>query len=845
MTKMIDLYESTIKTKEQLLKKLQVSEENGLSSTEAQARQKKYGPNEIASSVVVWTHILWRQVKSPFISLLVFAAILALLLGQYLDGLMILMFVFINTFLGFIQEYHSEKTLQLLKQYIVPQVKVLREGLIQAVPTNNLVPGDLVPLTAGDAITADVRFLKADDLLVDESTLTGESTPVVKTSQPLEKIAKQPFEALNLGFSNTTVDGGRALGLVIATGKWSVLGKISRLTGETIRISAFEKEIAVFSKFILRLILVTLSFVFLANIVIKGSAVNFPQLVIFSIALAVSVIPEALPVVITFSLSRGALRLARNKVAVKRLSAIEDLGSIEILCTDKTGTITENRMEVANFYTQDKKNLFFYAGLAATKFCQKLKAPTNTFDRALWKKISPEEQEQYKEYKKLKEIIFNAKRRRDSILIKKGNQRELIVRGAPETIIGLCPGLTVKRKNDLYKWLIDEGTRSLRVLAIAKRTIRSLKNTKIELLEKDLTLLGLISFVDPLKKSTLAAVKQAKLLGIQVKILTGDRREVAGSIARQIGLVKSVAEVISGEEYQKLTDEKKNEIIEEYQVFSRVTPEQKYDIINRLQRKYIVGFLGEGINDAPALKIANVALVVNDAVDVSREAADILLLKKSLKVIIDGIQEGRSIFTNTTKYIKATLASNFGNFYAMAVVSLLIKTLPMLPLQILLLNFLSDFPMIAIATDNADPEELKKPTRYYIKEIALITTILGLVSTVFDFLLFSLLYRISTTIFQTGWFVGSVLTELVFIYSIRTKLAFWRAKPASFALTLITVISVVIAVSLPFTAFGQEIFHFVRLRTGHLLSIFAVVAVYFVVTEITKLLYYRSFKTES
>lgn len=839
MFKMVD-YSAANRDVSKILEDFGVLPEVGLSSEEVKEKLSSAGRNEISSKETSARSILWRQFKSPFIFLLVAASVLTLVLGEKIDGILILIFILINVILGFVQEYHSENAINKLKQFISPEAWVLRDGRKQKAATSSLVAGDVLLFSPGDIIAADIRFIKVHNLEVDESMLTGESEPVKKIVLPVKEPVSEVFQALNLGFSSTTIVSGEGKGVVIATGKRSILGEIGRLVGESTRISSFEKGIAKFSRFVLRLIISTIIFVFVANIVIRGNQINLLELTVFSAALTVSVIPEALPIVITFSLSRGALRMAKKKVVVKRLSAIEDLGSIEILCTDKTGTITENSLVVADCSSSSPDDLFFFAGISSALFNSGGPEPTNPFDFAFWKKLSQDQKEEIKKYKKISDISFDPQRRYDTILSKKGKNYELISRGAPEAIIPLCSNLTPKQKEEAENWLYLEGKSARRVLAVAKKTMnKGVKAQNLEKEENEMQLLGFVSFIDPLRKSTPEAISLAKKLGIQVKIISGDRPEVVGAVSSQVEITKNMDEVINGADFEKMDQKQKEECVEKFQAFARISPLQKYEIIKLLENKYEVGFLGDGINDAPALKIANVALAASGSTDIARETADIILLKKSLKVVIDGIKEGRKIFANTNKYIVATLASNFGNFYAMVAVSFLIPTLPMLPIQILLLNLLSDFPMISIATDNVDPEELRSPRSYKITGIASIATILGLVSSVFDFLMFSVLFRVSTTIFQTGWFVGSALTELVFLFSIRTRFFFWKAKRPSRPVLFFTTLCAFLAIFLPLTAFGQETFHFVKLGTGQIFLILAIVATYFATTEFVKLIYYR------
>lgn len=831
----------TSKTRKEISRELKVREDYGLSNDEAKKRTAQYGYNELISEKVSGRDILLRQLKSPFIYLLVFAACLAIILQESIEGMMIFGFVIINSAIGFFQEFRSEQTLRLLKQYVIKRARVRREGREDIINSKELVPGDIVILETGDVIPADIRFLEENDLMVDESILTGEAVPIKKICKKLSKQAGQIYEAQNIGFSGTTVVSGKGAGIVLATGRNTSIGEIAKLTLETIKTTSFEKGISKISKFILRLISVTLVFVFLANLAIKGGRTDMIELIIFSIALAVSVIPEALPIVTTFSLSRGALRLAKKKVVVKRLSAIEDLGGVEILCTDKTGTLTENKLTVDNIYSNNKQQSLFYASLSSSFLNNKIREPNNAFDIALYDKLSSGEKNDLTEYSRLSEIPFDPERRRNSVLIKKGAKSELIVRGAAEEVVSHCTNLTAKERNKIQKWIFDEGNKGHRVLAVAKKTIKQQGSySKIEEIKR-IYFIGAISFADPLKKTASDAVKRAERLGIQVKILTGDSAQVAGAVALQVGLVKSFKDVITGSQLEKLSYSKKIQALKKYSVFARVSPRQKYNIIELLEKEKEVGFLGEGINDAPALKIANVALAVQDAADIARESSDIILLKKSLEVIIDGIEEGRIVFANTVKYIKATLISNFGNFFAIATASLLIDFLPMLPVQILLLNLFSDFPMISIATDNVDNHDLKRPINYNLRDIISISIILGAVSTIFDFMFFALFYQISPSVLQTNWFIGSVITELVLIFSVRTKLFFLKAKRPSWIIIGLSVLIAGLTIVFPFTAFGQEVFRFVRPSHTHIIWIVAIVIAYFAVNEIAKSLYSKFF----
>lgn len=819
------------------------SSRNGLDEKEVSLRQKKYKRNEIVTKKIHWWQILFRQFKSPFVYLLIFASLLAFVLKDNINGVMILIFVLITAGLGFFQEYRSEQALKFLKQYIVSWAKVIRGGKEKLIDSRDLVCGDVVIVEVGDIIPADLRFFEEENLVVDEEALSGESAPVKKNCQEQEKAAEEIYQAQNIGFCGTKVVGGFAKGIVLATGLMTVFGRMAKLTTETRHISTFEKEIIKFSKFILRLILITLILVFFTNLLIKGREANFVELLIFAIALAVSVIPEALPLVTTVSLSKGAMHLAKKHVVIKRLSAIEDLGSIEVLCTDKTGTLTENILSVDQIYALAPKKCLFYATLGFSFLSGRKREPNNAFDLALYKKLTKEERNKLSEYQRLKEMPFDPEKKRNAVLIERNNQKEIIVRGSPETILEFCE-ISKEEKSKFLNLAAEEGKKGKRSIAIAKK---ALKDSSQFLKETDygLRFLGLITFFDPLKKSARQAISSAKKLGVKIKILTGDSREVAGAVAVRLGLIKDQNKVISGEELDKLPAIKQHQVVNDLAVFSRLSPTQKYKIIKILQEKNEIGFLGEGINDAPALKLANVAMVVQGGADIAQEASDIVLLKKNLNVIIQAIRDGREVFANTTKYIKATLISNFGNFYAIAFASLLINFLPMLPLQLLLVNLLSDFPMIAIAADLVDERELKKPKNYNVKEVILIATILGLISVIFDFIVFALFYQKGPSILQTNWFIASILTELVLIFSVRSRFIFFKGRRPSFSLSLLSIAAFLVTLIIPFTLFGQEIFKFIKPQPFHLLIILFLTAVYFICTEIVKLIYYRIFNKVS
>jgi Mg2+-importing ATPase len=830
--------EYTAKTKEELFDEFSVNFHDGLSYQKASIRRKRHGTNTLEAQKVTWFDILLRQFKSAFIYLLIGASIIAFLLGNTFDGFMIIFFVFINTALGFYQEFKSEKALKYLKGLVVSQTRVLRSGNIQYISTKDIVPGDIIYLEVGDIVPADARIVKEDNFFINESSLTGESIEVKKTSENFKKKETQIYKAKNIAFMGTTVSEGSATGIVLFTGKNTQIGKITKLAVETSSTSGFEKHINKFSKFILILTLIALIAVFIAQFIIKGSAVSIPELALFSIALAVGVIPEALPLVTTFSLTQGALKLAKKKVVAKRLSAIEDLGSIEILCSDKTGTLTKNSLSISEIFSDDEERTLKYAALAGDLFGKKRTA-NNSFDLAIFNKIGKYNLLKLKKVNRLSENPFNPARRRNSVLVELDSGKKIIVRGAHENILPYVKNIPEDLEKEIIKWVLQQGKKGRRVIALASKDFdKDDYDVKDE--EKNLIFEGLISFSDPIKSSTKSAVKKAGKLGVDIRIITGDSAEVAGAVAYEVGIVGSSSDVISGFDLEKMSYQEKITAIENGKVFARVSPEQKYQIIEILQKKHTVGYLGDGINDAPALKLANVAIVVDKASDVAREASDIILFQQDLKVIIDGIEQGRKTFVNTSKYIKATLSSNFGNFYAVAFASLLIDHLPMLPIQILLVNLLSDFPMISIATDNVDDSEIEKPCSYNNSEIVIMATFLGIVSTVFDLLIFAIFFRSSPEVLRTNWFIESILTELALLFSIRTKASIFKAKskPSKIILFL-TMFAGVSTVLVTFVPFGARLFGFTTPNLYSLGIIGLILVGYFISSEIVKLFYYK------
>lgn len=787
----------------------------GLSSVEVAERRARFGPNALPEPRHRLLYLILRQFRGVFNILLLVAAGVTFALGESIDGAFILLFVFLGIALNVFQEYKSNAAVDKLKTYLVRTVTVRRDGCDQEVPVEELVPGDVLKLEAGDIVPADAIVRQARDLLVDETAFTGESIPVPKLAAPAEMQEATDEHRLLQG---VVIVRGNALAEVTAIGTQTRLAAIATTASAVQAESELVKGIDRISGFILRATLLTLLFVVLANILIEGRNADIPHLLIFAVALAVSVIPEALPLVLTFSLSRGALQFAQKKVVVKRLTSVQDLGSVNLLCTDKTGTITENRLVYAAGYVVPEARFhpLVLARLAAYHFDRRNPEP---FDRAADEALSPEQRTEVEAFELLEEEAFDPALRSNGAIVRRRDGLRLhIRRGSPEYFFD--QGLVAREQ--VADWLTEEERQGHRVLGVSYDDGHGARFG------------GFVSFVDRLKDTTLATVEAARKLNVAITIITGDALMVAEAVGREAGLVTDGSQVMEASAFLALPAYEQRERVGKIRVFARTTPEQKLQIIRLLKEQYTVGFLGEGINDAPALKAAHVSMVVQSAADVARETADIVLLENDLRVIVDGIRLGRETHANTLKYIRATLVSNFGNFYAVAVGSLFIDFLPMLPKQLLLLNLLSDFPMMAIAFDRVSDREVARPQRYDFRALYVIFITLGLVSTVFDFIYFGLFYRISPEVLQTNWFIASVITELLLLLSIRSMLPVEKAGWPAPVIVALSAAAFVLTLALPLIPWTAAFFEFARPTPGHLALIVALATLYLVISELVK-----------
>lgn len=834
--------------KEELLREFN-SSLSGLDEAEASIRLAKYGLNEIPhGGHKTSLSIFISQLKNPLVYVLIFASTLAAFLGDITEAIIIVAIMAVNTILGFYLEYRADRAVDELRKYLSYSTIVTREGKKVSVDANKLVPGDIIYLTIGDAVPADIRLFDVDDFQTDESILTGESVPIEKSIAPIELDEPLPHQLTNIALMGSTVSNGSSSGLVISTGKNTYFGKIASSLSVSPTMTAFQKSLASFGNFLIKLIIILTVFIFIVNSLLGRGIL---ESLIFSLALAVGIIPEALPIVITVGLSNGALRLSKKKVVVKKLEAIEDLGNIDILCTDKTGTLTQNEIKVQGIIGPDGKvdpDLIKYALLSSPAVVEGEKILGNPIDVAIWHYARSQKFDETKlnAFEHIKEIVFGFNRRRVSVVVESDNQRFLISKGAPEAILAVTASigkLTEARplsqpNNDLTALIDKYRQAGTRLIALAGKEIERKPNYSPED-ETNLTLIGLIALSDPIKEDAAGAIEQLKTLEIDLKILSGDDQVVTADVCRRLG-INVGKNVLTGMDLEKMPEGELSHALEESNVFGRVTPDQKYAIVKMLKKNgHTVGFLGDGVNDAPALKLADAGISVESGVQVAKEAASIILLEKSLSVVSDGVVEGRKAFGNMVKYVMNTTSANLGNMFTLAIVSLVLPFIPLLPSQILLTNLVSDLPLLAISTDSLDQESLRSPKKWDIGKIARFALFFGLISSIFDFLtIFSLVYLLHAgqELFRTGWFIESVLSEILVTFSIRTRRRFYQSKPSGLLLGASGFMAVMTLV-IVYTPIGS-LFEFVVPPLWFFGLIFGILIIYFLMVEVVKHIFF-------
>ncbi len=822
----------------ELLQQLQTTPQ-GLMSDEVQRRLLRYGSNLLKpkkkSDALT---LLFAQFKSPIILILIFAAGLSFFLHNPIDATIILVIVLVSGFLGFWQERGAVNAVE--KLYAIVQIKTtaVRNGDSKEVPIEEVVPGDIVFIKASDVIPGDCLLLESKDLFVDEAALTGETYPVEKSigTLPPETPLSQRTNSLFMG---THVVSGSARAVVIRTGKETEFGKVSERLKLRPPETEFERGVRRFGYLLMEITLVLVIAIFAINVYFARPIL---ESFLFALALAVGLTPTLLPAIISINLAHGAKRMALDKVIVKRLASIENFGSMNVLCSDKTGTLTEGVVKLhsaLNVDGHESEKVLLYAFLNSSYETGFM----NPIDEAI-RKYRPFD---LSGYQKLDEVPYDFIRKRLSILISKGDTHLMVTKGALSNVLAVCSSAEIAEggtvdivtvKERVQQHFEEFSRKGFRTLGVAYRdAVSDTVITREQ--EADMTFLGFLILFDPPKPGITETIRQLKHLGVSLKIITGDNRLLAANVSQQVELLNP--HILTGGDLHQMSDEALLKRVNDVDVFAEVEPNHKERIILALKKAgHVVGYMGDGINDASALHIADVGISVDSAVDVAKEAADIVLLEKDLNVLVQGVREGRTTFANTLKYVFMASSANFGNMFSMAGASLFLPFLPLLPKQILLTNLLTDFPEMTIATDSVDRELVEKPRRWNIQFIRNFMLTFGLLSSVFDYLTFGVLLFIlhaTTDQFRTGWFIESVISASVTVLVIRTRKSFFRSKPGKYLL-MATLLIVGVTILFPFTPLA-ELLGFQPLPMTTLLVIGIIVVLYILAAEITKRSFYK------
>ncbi len=813
---------------------------NGLSEEEASARLENYGPNEVAREQRHdWLQRLFVAVRNPLVILLTILALVSFLApqGDPITGVIMLVMVLLGVSLRFIQESRADTAAAKLKAMIRVTATVIREGQPREIPLQQLVPGDVVKLSAGDMVPGDVRLLSAKDLFIIQATLTGESMPVEKTEARDARENVSAIEHSNLCFLGTSVESGSATAVIFATGLQTYFGKVARsLTGQQVD-TAFDRGVKKFTWLMIRFMAVMVPLVFVINGLTKG---NWHEAFFFSLAVAVGLTPEMLPMIVSVCLSKGALAMSRKKVIVKRLNSIQNFGAMNVLCTDKTGTLTIDHV-ILEIYCDVFKNENLEVLRDAYLISHFQTGLKNVLDRAVLQHQELHRELSLDQYSKVDEIPFDFSRRMMSVVVEgPGAQRQLLCKGAPEAVFAKCTQFESEGEifpmepilvGNLIEQVNDLSEDGFRVLAVAtKKVEKRPAYSKVD--ESELVLTGYLAFLDPPKDTATKAIEVLRQHGVAVKVLTGDNDLVTRKVCREVNI--NADKILLGNQVDAMTEPQLAEAVECTDIFARLSPAHKQRIVQALQRSgHVVGFMGDGINDAPALRAADVGISVDNAVDIAKESADVILLEKSLLVLEEGVLEGRKVFVNILKYVRMGASSNFGNMFSVIGASAWLPYLPMQPLQILTNNLLYDFSQVPIPTDNVGPQQTAKPRPWHIGEIAKFIVFIGPLSSIFDYTTYLLMWFVfkcnhlglmppsnllsrfppdddpnktyAAALFSTGWFVESLMTQTLIIHVIRTNLLPFVQSRASWQLTMTTLLIMGIGAFLPYSPVAAKL----------------------------------------
>jgi Mg2+-importing ATPase len=843
-----DLQRFSSLTKEKIFSEFE-TDDFGLNDKKVKIRLHVYGKNELDyKKKKKWYETLLHILINPLIILFFFIIVVSLFTQDYQTSFIISLMVFISLIIRFIQETKAYNEAEKLMSLVKTTATVVRNGKKREIDLINICPGDIVCLSAGDLIPADLRIIESKDLYVNQSFLTGESLPVEKNHFTETDTNTHPSNLKNICLMGTNVESGYAIGIVIQTGKNTYLNTLTKDITGTRPATAFDKGIESFTYLMIKFMFFMVPTVFLVNAITKG---NWFEAFLFGISIAVGLTPEMLPAIVTLNLSKGAINMAKKKTIVKNLNSIQNFGAMDVLCTDKTGTLTLNKVTVIKYFNvleeDDDKviDFAFINSLFQTGF--KNLIDTSVVDYQ--KKIKRDNI--YKDYKKIDEVPFDFKRKRLSIIVENKNKEKILIcKGAVEEVLSICSSFeiggkdkkidkkTIYKIKELNNQYSNEG---YRLIAVAYKKIDANNNSNN--LEKDLVFIGLVSLLDPPKQSAHEAIEKLKNLGVEVKILTGDNELVTKRIAQEVKINNNG--VILGAQIEQMDQKTLEEVVEKNTIFAKLLPHHKKRVVEALRKKHIVGFLGDGINDAPSLRVSDVGISVDGAVDVAKESADIILLENNLKILADGVIEGRKIFANILKYLRMGASSNFGNMFSVLGASIFLPFLPMKPIQILTNNLLYDISQLAIPFDNVDKDYIQKPRQWQIDDIKRFIIYIGPISSIFDYATYFVMLFIfnsfsNPSLFQTGWFVESLLTQTLIIHVIRSKgLPFIQSRAHSLLiLTTILISSIgIFLVNSPFAS----LFGFTTLPLLYWPILVGILISYILLTQLVKIYYIKKF----
>ncbi len=828
------VHAAAVKDVSELLQRLNTSSK-GLSEEEAAERLDVFGPNEVAQEARhTWLQRFYHAAVNPLVILLTLLATVAFATGDLRAGTVMMLMVILGLSLRFIQETKADNAAAKLKAMIRVTATVLRDGQPREIPLRELVPGDVVKLSSGDMIPGDVRLISAKDLFVIQATLTGESLPVEKTDAPDPRPNASAIERNNLCFLGTSVESGAATAVIVATGAQTYFGKVARSLAGRQPQTAFDKGVGKFTWLMIRFMLIMVPLVFVINGITKH---DWKEAFFFALAVAVGLTPEMLPMIVSVCLSKGALAMSKKKVIVKKLNSIQNFGAMDVLCTDKTGTLTIDHviLELHVDVFKNESEEVLRDAYVISHFQTGLK---NVLDRAVLRHKELHTELNVEKYAKVDELPFDFSRRMMSVAVELPNgERQLITKGAPESVFAKCTHFESKSEvfpmdpifvGDLLQQVNELSEDGFRVLAVAtKKLDKRAAYSKAD--ENELVLTGYLAFLDPPKDTAMKAIEALRQHGVTVKVLTGDNDLVTRKVCSEVGI--HAEKIILGRDVETLTDAQLAEAVETADVFARLSPAHKQRIVKALQaRGHVVGFMGDGINDAPALRAADVGISVDNAVDIAKESADMILLEKSLLVLEEGVLEGRKVFVNILKYIRMGASSNFGNMFSVLGASAWLPFMPMMPIQVLTNNLLYDFSQVPIPTDNVGPQQTAKPRPWNMGEIGKFIVFIGPISSIFDYTTYAMMWFVfkchnlalaappelaarfanatspnetyAAALFHTGWFVESLMTQTLIVHVIRTNLIPFVQSRASWQLTMTTLLIMGIAAYLPASPLG-------------------------------------------